>query len=317
MSFKERAHEHEHKLRWPSHRHIEPSEQQRLAACGNSLARARESELVARGACGGSDTGICASVWIRQYDGLTARGIGQGSPSVDERMCKRRVVERRQGVMPQRVKADLDARVGKLADVAGAKTGVLGICPESLPESRGDSLALPWSHLFDVASELGERWLRLAAAASENNLRRQVQSPFGSRFKSLPPEPVWAGERGAGQEEGGRDVELPQQREGCRDVGAQVVVEGEGHREALAPPPLANHFEEPGRGNDLVMPAEMSQLRGEITGRDGGYQACLRGTIRLSHLVVDEREAHPAPRETQDRGDNGSEQMSKEPIDER
>jgi hypothetical protein len=76
----------------------------------------------------------------------------------------------------------------------------------------------------------------------------------------VPIERIGLVERGAGQEERCREIELAQDRCGELEVAFEIVIERQGDWKALVAPAAAEHIPKPIDRDDLIPSAQMPQL---------------------------------------------------------
>ena len=87
-------------------------------------------------------------------------------------------------------------------------------------------------------------------------------------------------------------------RQGLTDVARQVVVEGDGDREALSTPSRPRHLEDHPRRHDAVVAPEVAEVLREGVGRDGRVDLQLGISTDRADTVIDEDDAGLAGRGT-------------------
>jgi len=226
-----------------------------------------------------------------------SRGRGELVAADAERLREGRIGELREHVVTSRVKADGHPRLGERSNLGGTDPGVVRVRPESLSEPRGRGISVRGVHLLEPPTELVYAPC-MPAAYAKHDRADVLQSGVDRALQSLVGERKRLVERGAAQEEARGDADPSKSGQGLGFVTREIVVERDGDREALPPPPGTRSLLQLRRGDHGEVPTEESNLPLEQSEPVRGHELPPGIPSVQRDAVVEERDARLATRRT-------------------
>jgi hypothetical protein len=209
--------------------------------------------------------------------------------TVRERVPELLVLERRKWVVPASVEPDLEVHSREPLDLLGAQARVCGIGPHDSLQGILELGTVRRRQRLDLPADI----VNVTAAAFAEPNRPQIEAEFHSGLEALPPKPIWTVKRRTAQKEGRRRTLRREDRRDDVQVRAQIVVEGDRDREALAGSPFEGVSQELARAHDLVVGTQMTDLIGEERRPHCRNQLTPRIARRILNAVVHERDPDP------------------------
>lgn len=281
---------------------LDPTEEQRVGERHHRLVPAGEPEVEAGRLRRTSDPLVGPPVRVGDRGERFPSHAFQLAASLGERTSQRRIVEPRESVVSQRVKAEIEQRIDQLGHILQAESDIFRHVFGPRYEPFLDTVTLFDAHRLDASGDL----------VNALSLDGKGDAFVEGVLQALPPEGMRLVEGRPAQKERGRSAKSSQERGREPHVRSEVVVECDSDREALPASPLEDRLDELLGSYQAVRGAEVQDVGFEACDRVRGDELA-RGIPRtLGEPVVHECDPRSPTGRAQQKNEDARERMEDE-----